>query len=89
MNCSGLHNGIESITIINTILLSETTGDKTSFIFINRTIGSLLYLENPLATHNIDSMRPRNQDPGISALESRKFLCHGITPRRLTKCIAM
>jgi hypothetical protein len=34
-NYRRLHNGTESIAIINTMLLSETTGYKTSFVFID------------------------------------------------------
>jgi hypothetical protein len=34
-NYRRLHNGTESIAIINTMLLSETMGYKTSFVFID------------------------------------------------------
>ena len=54
-NHSWFHDRAESVTIINAVLLSESTGNKTCLVLINGTIWSLLGLKNALAANNINT----------------------------------
>jgi ferredoxin len=58
-----LHDKTESITIINAILLSETTDDKMCLVFISGTIWTFLGLEDPLTPNNVNTRWTGNKHP--------------------------
>ena len=56
-NRGRLHHRTKSIAIVNPVLLSETTSNKTSFVLINRPIWTMLGFENPLVVSRGWSLR--------------------------------
>jgi hypothetical protein len=89
MNCGRLDNRAESLTIINTMLLSKTTSHQTSFVLINGTIRLVLCFEHPLAANNIDPGRTRNKNPSVILTKGRELIGHSGTPGRFRKSITV
>jgi hypothetical protein len=80
-NCGWLHDWAKSVTIIDTMLLSEATCNEERLALINEAIWSLLGLEDPLAANNINIGRTRDKIPGTCLLQGCEFLSHSSMPR--------
>jgi hypothetical protein len=74
------NNRAKGVTIVNTLLLCESTSNETSLVLLNGTIQTVLGFEDPFAANNICSMWPRNQCPHIGLREGRKLLRHHGAP---------
>jgi hypothetical protein len=79
-NCGWLHDWAKGVTIINTMLLSEATGNKACLVLINGAIRSLLGLKDPLTANNINASRTRDKLPGMCLLQGGELLSHSSTP---------
>jgi hypothetical protein len=55
----------ESVIIIKTIALSESPGNKTRFVALNRPIRMLLDLENLFRINDVDTRWWRNKIPSL------------------------
>ena len=74
----------ECLIIIAPLLLLKTTGHKTSFVALKRTIGASLNLVDPLAGDGTNTGRKGNQIPCARALKSSKLFGHRKLPFRLS-----
>ena len=68
------------MVIIAPLLLLKTTGHKTSFVALKRTIGASLKLVDPLAGDGTDIGREGNEIPCARALKGSKLLGHRKLP---------
>ena len=71
---------VQSLIIVNPLLLSKSSGNKAILVPLNRTIRSMFDLEDPFATHRLNTLWTRNNIPSIILLKCLKFLCHGLSP---------
>jgi hypothetical protein len=77
------HRG-KSLIIIKTLLLLKTTGHKTRFVALKRSIRVSLDLVDPLACDGTNTGRRREKIPGAGTLKRIKLLGHGKLPFRHT-----
>jgi hypothetical protein len=82
-NIGNTSNRGKSLLIVNPIFLSISFGNKTSLIPFNRAIKFGLDLVDPFATNGRFTMRQINQVLSMSLLQSLKFLCHCLLPKRV------
>ena len=98
MNCSNskktanrgnMSNRSKSLLIVNPIFLSIFLGNKTSLIPFNRAIRFGLDLVDSFAAIGRFTMRQINQVPSLSLLQSLKFLCHCLLPKRVSTSLTI
>ena len=93
MNCSNskktanrgnTSNRGKSLLIVNLIFLNISLGNKTSLIPFNSAIRFDLNLVDPFTTNDRFTTRQINQIPSVCLLQSLKFLCHCLLPKRIS-----
>ena len=98
MNCSNskktanrgnTSNWVKRLLIVNPIFLSISLGDKTSLTPFNSAIRFGLDLLDPFATNDKFTTRQINQIPSVCLLQSLKFLCHCLLPKRISTCLTI
>ena len=82
-------DGGKSLLIINAILLSETTGDKTGFVSFYRSIRVSLDFIHPLATNGDFARRKRDKVPSVLLVKGAKLFNHGMFPNRNANGLAI
>ena len=70
---------MQSLNVVNPMLLSESSGNKASLVLLNETTRSIFDLEKPSVTHRLNTRRTRNNIPSSSLLKRLKFL-HVLSP---------
>jgi hypothetical protein len=59
-NSSGLHNRAESLIVVNTWALGESTKNPARLVALERTVCLELVFEDPLASHHIGARWSQN-----------------------------
>jgi hypothetical protein len=70
---------------MHTILLLESSSNKSSLIAINQAIKFLLYFEDPVAIDHIQARARRNKVPSRIFNESTILIIHSQPPKRIIK----
>lgn len=65
------------VMIIDAMMLSESTSNYTSFMFVNKSIYMFFKLANPFTTEKINTKRPWNHDPSVCFVKCINFSFHG------------
>jgi hypothetical protein len=60
------NNWAESVTIVDSMLLSEAACHQACLVFVDRAIRMIFGLEDPLATDKINTRRPRHKRQSTS-----------------------
>jgi hypothetical protein len=81
-NCHELHNGAESLIIINVGMLHEHVKTLASFVPLECPIDLELVLEDPLVGDNISATGVQNQVPIVVGHESGTLFLHSRPPMR-------
>jgi hypothetical protein len=88
VNGSSVSNRSKGLLIVTTVLLQKTTGNKTSFIALNRAIRVGLDLKDPLA-RDWNGRRVRDKIPSAGTLKSSNLLEHSKLPLRISNNITI
>jgi hypothetical protein len=83
VNYHGLHNGAESLVIIDIETLREPAKNPMGLVPLECPVGFELVLEDPLAYDNIGVTGVRNQVPSVVGHESSVFFLHSRPPMRI------
>jgi hypothetical protein len=84
-NCCGLHNGAESLIIINVGTLCEPTKNPAGLLTLECPISLEVVLEDPLAGDNIGATGAQNQVPSAVGHESGILFLHSCLPLRISE----
>jgi len=90
-NCSDssrLHNGTESLIIVDAGTLSESSKNPTCFVALKRTISLELVFEHPFACNHVGSRWTVNEIPSVVGKKCRELL-HSRAPIGIGKCDAV
>jgi hypothetical protein len=83
LNCHSLHNGAESLIIIDAGTLHEPAKNPAGLVPLEYPIGLELVLEDPLIGDNIGVAGARNQVPSVVGHESGVLFLHSCLPMRI------
>jgi hypothetical protein len=86
VNYCGLHNGAESLIIIDAGMLREPVKNQASLVPLECPISLELVLEYPLTGDNIGATGEWNQVPSAVGHESGVLFLHSRPPMRIGEC---
>ena len=84
-----LNNWIESLFVVDAILLRKSSNNPQSFVTSKRAIRVILMLENPLAGDNVGTRRPWYESPSAIVNKCLVFIHHCGPPIWISKGAAI